>query len=59
MPKGCVPECWIVNPLTEVITVLRLQGIHEEVGTYRRGQTAVSSIMPAFSVAVDDVFNAD
>ncbi len=55
-----VPEYWIVNPQTDVITILRLQGDrYEEAGTYRRGQTAVSVLMPEFSVAVDDVFNAD
>ena len=37
-----IPEYWIVNPQTDLITVLRLQGAgYEEAGTYRRGQTAV------------------
>ena len=55
-----VPEYWIVNPQTDTITVLRLQGdCYEEAGTYRRGQSAASVLMPEFSVAVDDVFNAE
>jgi Uma2 family endonuclease len=55
-----VPEYWIVNPQSDVITVLQLQGDrYEEAGTYRRGQNAVSVLMPEFSVAVDDMFNAD
>lgn len=55
-----IPEYWIVNPQTETITVLRLQGdIYEEAGVYRRGQSAASVLMPEFSVAVNDVFNAD
>jgi Uma2 family endonuclease len=55
-----VPEYWIVNPQSESITVLRLQGnIYEEVGLYRRGQLAASVLMPEFSVVVDDVFNAE
>lgn len=55
-----VPEYWIVNPQSEVITVLRLQGDgYVEAGAYRRGQTAVSVLMPEFSVIVDEVFNAD
>ena len=55
-----VPEYWIVNPQTETIAVLRLQGdVYVEAGAYRRGQSAASVVMPAFSVAVDDVFNAD
>jgi Uma2 family endonuclease len=55
-----VSEYWIVNPQTETITVLRLQGDqYEEAGSYRRGQSAASDLMPEFSVAVDEVFNAD
>ena len=55
-----VPEYWIVNPQTETITVLRLQGdVYEEAGTYRRGQSATSVLLPGFSVAVAEVFDAD
>jgi Uma2 family endonuclease len=55
-----IPEYWIVNPQADAITVLRLQGDrYEDAGTYRRGQVATSVLMPEFSVAVDDVFNAD
>ena len=55
-----VAEYWIVNPQTDAITVLRLQGdCCEEAGIYRRGQIAASVLMPEFAVAVDEVFNAD
>jgi len=55
-----LPEYWIVNPQTETITVLRLQGdFYEEAGAYRCGQSAASVLMPEFSVAVDEVFNAN
>jgi Uma2 family endonuclease len=55
-----VPEYWIVNPLTETITVLRLRGdAYEEAGIYWRGQSAVSATLPEFSVSVDAVFKAD
>jgi Uma2 family endonuclease len=58
--EGGVPEYWIVNPLTETISVLRLRGnAYEEVGTYGRGQSATSVLLPEFSVGVDHVFNAD
>jgi Uma2 family endonuclease len=58
--EGRVPEYWIVNPLTETITVLHLQGdAYVEAGTYRRGQPAVSELMPEFSVNVDQVFDAE
>jgi Uma2 family endonuclease len=53
-----VPEYWIVNPLTESITVLRLQGnSYEESGVYRRGQLATSIVRPEFSVAVTELFD--
>ena len=55
-----VPEYWIVNPQTDSITVLRLQGdCYQDAGIYRRGQIAASVLMPEFAVAVDEVFNAD
>ncbi len=58
--EGRVPEYWIVHPLTETITVLHLRGdVYEEVGTFRRGQSAVSVLLPEFSVAVDQVFDAE
>jgi Uma2 family endonuclease len=58
--EGRVPEYWIVNPQTETITVLRLSGdAYEEVGIYRRGQSAASVLLQGFSVAVAAVFDAN
>jgi Uma2 family endonuclease len=58
--EGRVPEYWIVNPQTETITVLRLRGdAYEESGVFRRGQVATSVLLPDFSVAVAEVFDAD
>jgi Uma2 family endonuclease len=57
--EGHVPEYWIVNPLTETISVLRLTGqAYEDAGVYRRGQSAQSVLNPDFSVSVDAVFDA-
>jgi Uma2 family endonuclease len=54
-----VPEYWIVNPLTETITVLRLSGdAYKEAGAYRRGEAAASVSLAGFSVAVSAVFDA-
>ena len=54
-----VPEYWIVNPQTETIIVLRLRGTaYEEVGTFRRGESATSVLLPEFSITVADLFNA-
>jgi Uma2 family endonuclease len=55
-----VPEYWIVNSQTQTITVLRLrEGAYEEAGTFRRGEKAVSTLLPDFSIAVAEVFDAD
>jgi Uma2 family endonuclease len=54
-----VPEYWIVNPISEAITVLRLHdSAYEEAGVYRRGQSAVSVSCPDFSVEVAKVFDS-
>jgi Uma2 family endonuclease len=55
-----VPEYWIVNPQTETIIVLRLQGsAYVEAGTFRRGESAASVLLTGFAVAVAAVFDAD
>jgi Uma2 family endonuclease len=58
--EGRVPEYWIVNPQTDTITVLRLRGdAYEEAGTYRRGESAASVLLPGFSLDIAAVFDAD
>jgi Uma2 family endonuclease len=58
--EGGVPEYWIVNPQSETITVLRLNGdTYEEAGTYRRGEAAASELLPGFSIPVAAVFDAN
>ena len=55
-----VPEYWIVNPLTETITVLRLEGkSYAEHGVFARGTTATSPSLAGFAVNVDAVMDAD
>jgi Uma2 family endonuclease len=55
-----VPEYWIVNPQTETVTVLRLRGdAYEQVGLYRRGESAASPQLSPFMVPVSAVFDAD
>jgi Uma2 family endonuclease len=57
--EGGVPEYWIVNPQTETITVLRLNGnAYEEAGVYRRGESAASVLLAGFSISVTEVFGA-
>lgn len=48
-----IPEYGIVDPVKQAITVLILKGKAYRVhGTFRRGQTATSILLPGFSVDV-------
>lgn len=54
-----IPEYWIVDPETETVTVLHLQGdVYTEHGVFAQGETASSRLLPGFSVPVADVFDA-
>lgn len=58
--EGGVPEYWIVNPLDQTITVLRLDGdTYVEHGIFGRGARATSALLPDFSIDVISVFEAD
>ncbi|MCY4014066.1 MAG: Uma2 family endonuclease [Gammaproteobacteria bacterium] len=53
-----IPEYWIVDPRTELVTVLTLSGdAYAEDGAYGRGDTAVSRVLDGFDIAVDAVFD--
>jgi Uma2 family endonuclease len=55
-----VPEYWIVNPLIETITVLRLEGdAYVEHGVFGRGAKATSVLLPGFAIDVNAVMDAD
>ena len=52
-----IPEYWIVNPLTQTITILTLAEEHYvEHGVFTRGQRATSVLLPDFAVDVAEVF---
>ncbi len=54
-----IPEYWIVNPLDETFTVLRLTGgQYVEHGAFRRNDTATSVLLPDFAASVAAVFDA-
>jgi Uma2 family endonuclease len=54
-----VPEYWIVDPAAETITVLMLRGRSYRVhGTFQRGQTATSVLLPGFAVQVSACLDA-
>lgn len=55
-----IPEYWIVNPLDETITVLALEGeTYHEHGVFGRGTRADSLLLTGFTVAVDEVLDAE
>jgi Uma2 family endonuclease len=57
--EAAIPEYWIVNPDTQTITVLKLDGNHyAEHGVFARGSTATSALLPDFVASVDAVFDA-
>jgi Uma2 family endonuclease len=54
-----IPEYWIINPLDETITILRLvDTTYVADGVYRRGEVAVSALLTDFRVSVNEVFDA-
>jgi Uma2 family endonuclease len=54
-----IPEYWIVNPITQSITVLVLAGeAYREHGVFGRGEQAASKLLDGFGVSVDEVFDA-
>ena len=53
-----IAEYWIVNPLDETVTVLRLDGKqYTEHGVFQRGASATSLLLADVEVAVDAVFD--
>jgi Uma2 family endonuclease len=55
-----IPEYWIVNPLTETISVFSLKGKkYRRVGEFTRGEKATSRLLSDFSVDVGNVFDAE
>jgi Uma2 family endonuclease len=56
--EGAIPEYWIVNPLDETITVLKLEGQqYAEHGIFRRGDKATAALFEGLVVGVNEVFD--
>jgi Uma2 family endonuclease len=54
-----IPEYWLVDPMTEQISVLRLEGTtYVEHGVFPRGTQATSALLEGFAVAVTAVLEA-
>jgi Uma2 family endonuclease len=57
--RAGIPEYWIVNPATEQIMVLHLEGTaYVEHGIFTRGTQATSVLLEGFTVAVAAVLDA-
>jgi Uma2 family endonuclease len=56
---AAIPEYWIVDPASETVTVLELQGeAYKEHGVFRRGALATSKLLEGFAADVNDLFDA-
>ena len=54
-----IPEYWIVNPLNQTVTILRLDGDeYGEHGVFGHGQRATSALLPGFAVEITAFFDA-
>ena len=54
---AAIPEYWIVDPEERRISILTLKSRRYVVhGTFSAGESAMSAILPAFSIAVSDLF---
>ena len=57
--EAAIPEYWIVDPATETVTILRLDGAgYVEHGVYDRHARVDSPGLPEFGVDIGDVFDA-
>jgi len=57
--KANIPEYWIVDPQSKIITVLTLSGKTYKVhGAFKIGEIAISKLLKGFEVGVTDVFAA-
>jgi Uma2 family endonuclease len=57
--RAGILEYWIVDPQTELITVLRLDGkVYVEHGAFKRGDIATSALLPDLRVEVSAVFDS-
>jgi len=55
-----IAEYWVIDPIEEVVTVLRLQdGQYVEVGGFRDGEAIVSPMFPQLSLTVQQIFSGE
>ena len=55
-----IAEYWVIDPIEQVVTVLRLEdGQSVEVGVFRDGEAIVSSMFPQLSLTVQQILRGD
>ncbi|MFM9268006.1 Uma2 family endonuclease [Tychonema sp. BBK16] len=55
-----IAEYWAIDPIEEVVTVLRLQdGQYVEVGVFRDGEAIVSPMFPQLSLTVQQILSGE
>ena len=55
-----IAEYWAIDPIEQVVTVLRLEeGQYVEVGVFRDGEVIVSPIFPQLSLTVQQILSGE
>ncbi len=55
-----IAEYWVIDPIEQVVTVLRLEnGQYVEVGVFRDGEAIVSPMFPQLSLTVKQIFSGE
>lgn len=55
-----IAEYWVIDPIEEVVTVLRLEdGQYVEVGVFRDGEAIVSPMFPQLSLTVQQILSGE
>jgi len=55
-----IAEYWVIDPIEQVVTVLRLQdGQYVEVGVFRDGEAIVSPMFPQLSLTVQQILSGE
>lgn len=55
-----IAEYWVIDPIEQVVTVLRLEdGQYVEVGVFRDGEAIVSPMFPQLSLTVQQIFSGE
>ena len=53
-----IAEYWVIDPIEQVVTVLRLEdGQYVEVGVFRDGEAMRYPMFPQLSLTVQQIFN--